>query len=65
VVLVAALLLPFVTVLLFAMDRVEDWMRRAPSRGGSRPRLRLVQGGGENAGAAPTAREREEEREAA
>ncbi|WP_435193985.1 hypothetical protein [Streptomyces sp. NRRL F-5630] len=51
-VLVASLLLPFVAVLLFAMDRVEDWMGSAAppgTRGGARgprsPRtrhLRLV-----------------------
>lgn len=48
-VIVACLLLPTVTVLLYGMDRVEDWLTRTPRRprhAHTRSRhLRLVQGG--------------------
>ncbi|GAB1340229.1 hypothetical protein ACE1SV_68190 [Streptomyces sp. E-15] len=46
-VVVACLLLPVVAVLLYGMDRVEDWLTRAPQRPRhAQPRhLRLIQGG--------------------
>ncbi|MEU0335400.1 hypothetical protein [Streptomyces sp. NPDC006193] len=46
-VIVACLLLPVVGVLLYGMDRVEDWLSRSPKRprhAGGR-HLRLIQGG--------------------
>ncbi|CAM5276178.1 hypothetical protein [Streptomyces canarius] len=46
-VIVACLLLPFVGLLLYGMDRVEDWLTRSPEppcHAGAR-RLRLIAGG--------------------
>ncbi|WP_181796571.1 hypothetical protein [Streptomyces sp. WELS2] len=55
---VACLLLPVVGLLLYGMDRVEDWLTRAPRpprRAGARHaaarHLRLIRGGGQEAGA--------------
>ncbi|MFD4789762.1 hypothetical protein ACFWN1_22425 [Streptomyces sp. NPDC058459] len=58
---VAFLLLPVVTMLLYGMDRTEDWLARAsgPPRHARARRLRLIHGG---AGpAAPRAPGRETE----
>ncbi|MDN3262272.1 hypothetical protein QWJ26_21180 [Streptomyces sp. CSDS2] len=54
---VACLLLPVVGLLLYGMDRVEDWLtrppqppRRLPARHGAARHLRLIRGGGQAAG---------------
>lgn len=46
---VACLLLPAVTALLYCMDRVEDWLTRAPqpARHARTRHLRLIPGGEE------------------
>ncbi|MER6735740.1 hypothetical protein [Streptomyces puniciscabiei] len=46
-VIVACLLLPMVALVLYGMDRVEDWLTRAsqPSRRARGRHLRLIQGG--------------------
>ncbi|MEW2510402.1 hypothetical protein [Streptomyces sp. NPDC046870] len=46
-VIVACLLLPFVGLLLYGMDRVEDWLTRSsgPPRHAGARRLRLIAGG--------------------
>ncbi len=54
-VVVACLLLPSVGLLLYGMDRVEDWLTRSPGpprHAGSR-RLRLIAGGRQEAPARP------------
>ncbi|MFC9930046.1 hypothetical protein [Streptomyces sp. NPDC127190] len=47
VVIVACLLLPVVAVLLYGMDRVEDWLSRTPRppRHARTRHLRLIEGG--------------------
>ncbi|MFF9023755.1 hypothetical protein [Streptomyces eurythermus] len=49
---VACLLLPVVGLLLYGMDRVEDWLTRPPRppRHGAARHLRLIRGGGQAAG---------------
>ncbi|GAA2730872.1 hypothetical protein [Streptomyces nogalater] len=49
---VACLLLPVVGLLLYGMDRVEDWLTRSPRppRHGAPRHLRLIRGGGQSAG---------------
>ncbi|GGR66930.1 MULTISPECIES: hypothetical protein [Streptomyces] len=54
---VACLLLPVVGLLLYGMDRVEDWLTRPPrpprhgaARHGAARHLRLIRGGGQAAG---------------
>ncbi|MFE4824763.1 hypothetical protein ACFRFU_52235 [Streptomyces sp. NPDC056704] len=46
-VIVACLLLPMVALVLYGMDRVEDWLTRTsqPSHRARRRHLRLIQGG--------------------
>ncbi|MFH9086733.1 MULTISPECIES: hypothetical protein [unclassified Streptomyces] len=46
-VIVACLLLPFVGLLLYGMDRVEDWLTRSPEppRHAGARRLRVIPGG--------------------
>ncbi|MER8015012.1 hypothetical protein ACIQ7S_16695 [Streptomyces griseoluteus] len=54
---VAILLLPVVTLLLYGMDRTEDWLARgpAPARHARGRHLRLIHGGRRRA-AAPAGR---------
>ncbi|WP_405448588.1 hypothetical protein OG350_20275 [Streptomyces achromogenes] len=56
---VASLLLPALGLLLFGMDRVEDWLTRSPrpprrtgARHGAARHLRLIRGGGRAAATA-------------
>ncbi|MFI1105774.1 hypothetical protein [Streptomyces melanogenes] len=62
---VACLLLPVVAVLLYGMDRVEDWLIRAPrsARPAHTRHLRLIPGG--KAGPADRAQTGREESDAA
>ncbi|MGW1605265.1 hypothetical protein [Streptomyces eurythermus] len=54
---VACLLLPVVGLLLYGMDRVEDWLtrprrpRHVAARHAAARHLRLIRGGGQGAGA--------------
>ncbi|MFH9403544.1 hypothetical protein [Streptomyces sp. NPDC017638] len=51
-VVVACLLLPIAGLLLYGMDRVEDWLTRSPRRArhAAAGRLRVIRGGGRKAG---------------
>ncbi|MFD4539656.1 hypothetical protein [Streptomyces bauhiniae] len=55
---VAILLLPVVTVLLYGMDRTEDWLARGPKppRHARGRHLRLIPGGRQRTAAAPAGR---------
>ncbi|MEW2285127.1 hypothetical protein [Streptomyces sp. NPDC047841] len=54
-VIVACLLLPLVGLLLYGMDRVEDWLTRSPGppRHAGARRLRLIAGGRQGSPARP------------